>query len=121
MKYHTTTKKIKTAYNCISVGYCELQHLLHLCAPVAYNSGVYGWNYDVYTFANIGSNIAICTGYRGMPGKDLNTSGIDYRAFELKARDIITTYQFKNFEKEKEELFKLLKDFLTKVEEELFN
>lgn len=118
MKYKTTTKQIKSTYKCFSVGYCELQHLLRFCTPVAYNAGVYGWNYDVYTFEPFGFHIAICTGYRGMPGKNLATiRSFDYRVYDVKARDIITKYQFKDYNKEKEELEKLVKEFLIKVEE----
>lgn len=61
MKHKTTEKAIEqNYYKIIKVGYCNLQYLLQYEEPVAYTSGVYGWNADVYDFGNI----AIVTGYR---------------------------------------------------------
>ena len=76
MKFKITKKELKENYRCVYVGYCDLQYLLRNCSPIAYNSGVYGWNYDVYTFEQYSTNIAICTGYRLMPGKNLRDVGI---------------------------------------------
>lgn len=68
MKYKTTVKALRGgACNLRSAGYCDLQHLLTNHSPVAYTSGVYGWNFDVYEVYGL----TICTGYRGMPGKRL--------------------------------------------------
>lgn len=61
MKYKTTKKDIKNNYrNIIRLGAVELYYLLKFTEPVAYTSGVYGWNADVYDF----DNVAIVTGYR---------------------------------------------------------
>lgn len=120
MKFKITRKELKENYRCVSVGYCDLQYLLYYCSPIAYNSGVYGWNYDVYTFEQYSTNIAICTGYRGMPGKNLYTAGISCREWDKKAQDIISKYQCHDSDKGKKELEKLLKEFLDKLEE-LFN
>jgi hypothetical protein len=71
MKYKTTAKALKNGYyKIISVGYCDLQSLLSYQKPVAYSSGVYGWNFDVYEV----NGVAIVTGYRGMPEKNSKTS-----------------------------------------------
>ena len=68
MKYKVTRKEIcQNYYKVYAVGYCGLQPLAQLWEPVAYNCGVYGWNFDVYQFGGI----AVCTGYRSMPGKEL--------------------------------------------------
>lgn len=68
MKYKTTTKALREgACNLKSAGYCDLQYLLTNHNPVAYTSGVYGWNFDVYKVYGL----TICTGYRGMPGERL--------------------------------------------------
>ena len=65
MKAKATRKQITRAHKAVvAVHYCELQRLLKHESPIAYNSGLYGWNYDVYTFGAY----AITTGYRGMPG-----------------------------------------------------
>ena len=85
MKFKTTTKAIKNhSVNVKSAGYCDLQYLLHNHAPIAYTSGVYGWNYDVYDIYGV----TICTGYRCMPGKRLK----DIYEYEQNARDILTNY-----------------------------
>lgn len=62
------TRKDLQGQNVFSCGYCELQTLLACASPRYYNAGVYGWNYDVYDF----DNCYIATGYRGMPGKQLD-------------------------------------------------
>ena len=49
-------------------GYCELYPLYRESEAIGYNSGVYGWNFDIYTF---GSGIAITSGYRSMCGDQL--------------------------------------------------
>nr|DAH60802.1 MAG TPA: hypothetical protein [Caudoviricetes sp.] len=65
MKYKTTAKAIREgACNIRFAGYCDLQNLLRNHDPVAYTSGVYGWNFDVYEIRGV----TICTGYRGMVG-----------------------------------------------------
>lgn len=61
MKYKTTKKETQSNYrNIIKIGYADLQFLLKFTEPVAYTSGVYGWNADAYDF----DNVAIVTGYR---------------------------------------------------------
>ena len=69
-KLKTTRKAIvaATPKKCLfAAGYCELQNLFYSVSPVAYTCGRDGWNYDV---SNV-NNLVICTGYRGMPGRDL--------------------------------------------------
>ena len=67
MKHKTTARAIRQNYGTIiRVGYCDLQHLLRDERPTAYAAGVYGWNFDLYDI----DGVAICTGYRGMPGVD---------------------------------------------------
>ena len=70
MKLETTRKAIvnSTAPNYLKqAGYCSMQHLLYFKSPAAYTRGVYGWNFDAYQVGNY----TICTGYRGMPGKQI--------------------------------------------------
>ena len=54
----------KHIYYC---SYCDLQDIMRYEEPTYYNSGVYGWNCDIYTYYS--RNIAITTGYRNMRGK----------------------------------------------------
>lgn len=68
-KFKVTSKEVKQNYSIvISIGYCGAQALLRYEKPIAYNSGVYGWNYDLY---EISDNIAITTGYRPI-GKSID-------------------------------------------------
>ena len=63
MKYKTTKKATQNNYNkVIKAFYAELHYLLKITEPVAYTSGVYGWNADIYDFGNT----AIVTGYRSV-------------------------------------------------------
>lgn len=65
-KLKTTKKEILKGYNCIEVGYCNLSRLLTFRGATTYTCGVYGWNADIYTFADIEGcrNYAIVTGDR---------------------------------------------------------
>ena len=100
MKYKTTSKALKEGYGkIISVGYCELQGLLRYKSPIAYNSGYYGWNYDVYDI----DGIAIVTGYRCMPSKNCK---VDYK--------LVREYEALSECKTAEELDKLIREFIDK-------
>lgn len=60
MKYRTTQKAVKEGYyNTISIGYCNMQHLLNYFSEVAYTTRREGWAADIYEFGNT----AIITGY----------------------------------------------------------
>lgn len=101
MKYKTTAKALKEGYcKIIRAGYCDLQSLLDYKSPVAYSSGVYGWNFDVYDI----DGVAICTGYRGMPSKN---SKVSY--------DLIKEYEDKSQGKTAEEKDILIKGFIAKA------
>ena len=112
MKFNVTSKEIKATSRAVSLPYCDLRHLLRYRNPIAYNAGTYG---------QYSTNIAICTGYRGMPGKNLYENGISCHEWDQKAQDVISKYQGQDYEKEKEELEKLLKEFLALIETKLFN
>lgn len=60
MKYTNNFNKV---FRC---GYCDLQHLFNGFSRVGFNSGVYGWNCDIY--ADFTTDICITTGYRNMRG-----------------------------------------------------
>lgn len=104
MKYKTTRKAIVNgSANLVCAGYCDLSHLLHNHAPIAYTCGVYGWNFDVYEVYGL----TICTGYRGMPGRRAN----NINEYEKKARDILS-WENKTPDEEKiKTVEKLLKEF----------
>ena len=84
MKYKTTKRAVMDGYGfVISVGYADLQYLLRYKSPVAYTSGQYGWNADIYDFGNI----AICTGYRPFGNIKSNEYGIN-RMFNNMAEEV---------------------------------
>lgn len=67
-KQHATIKYIKKVWaNVYRCGYCDLQYIMRYEDPIYYNSGVYGWNCDIY--CDFKNDIAITTGYRNMAGK----------------------------------------------------
>lgn len=102
-KIKTTCRDIKErANNVRSCGYCDLSTLLKYHEPIAYTSGVYGWNFDVYDVYGI----TICTGYRGMVGERL----INISEYEKQARTIDENYSV-SWEERKSAIDKLLKEF----------
>jgi len=104
MKFKTTAKAIRNgSINPVSVGYCDLQHLLTFHEPNAYTCGVYGWNFDVYEVYGV----TICTGYRGMIGK--RAEGI--REYEDKARSILSWENKAPYEEKREQIEALLHEF----------
>lgn len=97
MKVKTTRKNIvSSSPRLVSAGYCDLQTLLRYHSPVAYTSGIYGWNFDVYEV----HGLTICTGYRGMPGRRAN----NIRKYEQAARDALERLDWKEAEQEIERL-----------------
>lgn len=76
MKTQTTIKSIRKGYkNIWSCGYCDLQYIMFGYEPQYYNSGVYGWNCDIYI--DYLRDIAITTGYRNMAGKTIPSELIE--------------------------------------------
>lgn len=103
MKYKTTRKSVvENSTNIIAVGYCGADHLLRGIEPRAYTCGMYGWNFDVYEV----HGLTICTGYRGMPGR--NAKNLD--EYERKAREIWEDY-YRPYEDRRAEVSELLERF----------
>lgn len=109
-KCKTTRKWIASNYTCVSVGYCSLQYLLRYQNASYYTCGVYGWNFDVFTF----DDYAITTGYRGMIS---HVKGLDYETtetYEKKAEKICNDLSIPYEDKRRRVNF-LLKEYLEKV------
>ena len=108
-KAKVTRKWIKDNFICISVGYCDLQYLLYYQNADYYTCGVYGWNFDCYTFGDY----AITTGYRNM----IDNIPKDYSSliheYNNKAREIVENWDYKG--DKRQDVNKLLKEFLCKV------
>lgn len=63
MKFKTTRKEMCNCSFCIiSFPYCDIQNIERYLTPIAYTSGVYGWNCDIYEPTSY--NIHFTTGYR---------------------------------------------------------
>lgn len=111
MKTRITSATVKASYEKIIVcGYGNLQDMLAYENPVAYNNGVYGWNYDVY---EINPNCAIVTGYRCFnskykPGYDLQ------KKYNDAARKIRCDYSI-GYEEQKARLKEIIRDFVGEV------
>jgi len=109
-KIKTTKKHIQDNFTkIVSVGYCNLQTLLKWHEPVAYTSGVYGWNFDVYDI----NGVAIVTGYRNAP----KNKGVkcDYETivrYEDEARKIQRSSDWRS---EQKKLDALLNQFIDEI------
>lgn len=110
-KANVTRKWVNSNFYCCSVGYCDLQNLLHYQSASYYTCGVYGWNMDVYTFGDY----AITTGYRGM----IDNVSKDYhsliREYDDRARELLKEQWEKPHDVLKAEVNNLLKEFLQRV------
>lgn len=108
MKFETTRKAIVNHYSKVySVGYCGAQYLFRGMSPVAYNAGVYGWNFDLYDVGGV----AICTGYRNMPG----AIAPNVREYESAARAIWEDYSAP-YEDRAARAREVLRDFIGQLE-----
>ena len=112
MKYKATKKEIRENYaNIICVPYCGLQALLRLENPHYYNSGTYGWNFDVYT---IDPETVIVTGYR--PFGNFRPEYEMTKEYERKAEAIWEQYRWlTDYDFVHDELRKLIAEFVKEV------
>lgn len=109
MKYKTTNKEVKNGYNhVIIVPDGSLQRLLSCENAVAYNAGVYGWNYDVY---DIGGGVCIVQGYR--PFGKLTVDYDVCKEYDKLANDVCNSVF--NYEDKKARLRSLIDDFVKEV------
>jgi len=109
MKYLTTKKALKANYyNIISVGYCDLQHLLQYENPISYcASRYYGWRCDNYEV----DGVLISTGYSPIDGKGVKedykiTKEFDNKALKIRNNNTISTVEML------ERLKELLKEYV---------
>lgn len=115
MKVKTTRKQIAINYDCIAIGYCDIQNLLQWEHASFYTSGIYGWNFDGYVFTlKNGREICVTTGYRGMINNCKNKCSFELsRKYDEQAETIINNYDSSlSFEQKKDNVKNLLNDFL---------
>lgn len=107
MKFKTTKKVIMANYGkVIKVGYCNLQYLLNYESPIAYTSGINGWNADIYDFGGV----AICTGYN--PFGNICPNWELLEKYEQEAEKICHDY---SYEERRNSLRELQKKFIDEV------
>ena len=108
-----TRNDVKKAFTKIyAADYCSLECLLKNQLRIGYNAGTFGWNYDVFS---LNENVALRTGYRNMPGKEIPTNITSY--YNKRAEEIfhnpILSYEEKN--KNLSELIDQLVDELEEI------
>lgn len=109
MAREITRKWVADNYTCYGTGYCDLQYLLKYQSRDYYTTGVYGWNFDVYTFGDY----AITTGYRGMIHHIKRDFELD-RKYDDMAREIIYNNNL-SWDEQKDKVNKLLEEYLHKI------
>ena len=104
MKFETAQKAIKANYGkIIKVGYCRLQFLLNCERPIAYTTGRYGWNADIYDI----DGVAIVTGYN--PFGNIYPDYDICQKYEKVAAEALSRHKDKSFFDD------LLKNFIEEV------
>ena len=112
MKTHIAIKFIRQNYSKkFYCGYCDLQHIMYYTEPTFYNSGVYGWNCDIYT--NATRDIAITTGYRNMTGQRIPDELI--KKYDSTAKETMKNAINKTYEEVKKELEQNKENFLDEL------
>lgn len=109
-KANVTRKWLAQNYECYGTGYCDLQYLLRYQSKDFYTCGVYGWNFDAYTF---GGGYCITTGYRGMIHHVKRNFALD-REYDDKARAIQNDRTL-SWEVQRDKTTALLLEYLQKI------
>ena len=90
--------------NMVALSYCQCQRVLNLFGndyKVGYNSGVYGWNYDLYRI----HGVDIVTGYR-VPFAECSNQELKKRLITLDNKLKNMKFgEYKNLKKEFLEIF----------------
>lgn len=113
MKNTITRAMIKQLHDKVfKAGYCDLQHIFWNTSRRAYNSGVYGWNFDIYAEYSNGLHLAFTTGYRNMIGDRIPSDLL--QKYDTIARAIIDDYK-KPYDEKCEELDKNRAAFIAEL------
>ena len=107
------TRKQINKTNMVALSYCQAQTALDLFGTdykIGYNSGVYGWNYDLYRI----NGIDIITGYNVPYGKysnkDIKNKLIELENKIRKEKRGLTFSEYeKNVKKWRREFFEIFK------------
>ena len=110
MKMKTSMKVTDLYKHTIAIGYCGAQHLLSGQQPKFYNSGIYGWNNDIYT--GLLHDTCIVTGYRNLRGICPNYETLRY--YEKQAEKVCGNWDL-TWEEKQDKLNLLLNEFIEKT------
>ena len=100
-KIKATKTEMRQNYRILSVGYCDMQHLLAYETPISYSAGVYGWSCDYYYI----QDVVVSTGYSPINSKNMKEDYKLIREYEKKARECNT----------REETQKLLNELIERL------
>ena len=90
--------------NMVVLGYCQCQTILNMFAydyKVGYNSGIYGWNYDLYRI----NGVDIVTGYN-TPYAKYNNNEVKNKLVKLE-NEARKNYDYSKIAEYKKEFFKI--------------
>ena len=90
--------------NMVALGYCQAQMILNLFAEdykIGYNSGVYGWNYDLYRIRGVD----IVTGYN-VPYYKYSDKEIKNKLIELE-NEMQKNFNYSKIKEYKKRFFKI--------------
>ena len=112
-KEYTTIKNIRNNWaKVFRCGYCDLQYIMRGTEPQYYNSGVYGWNCDIY--CDFSRDIAVTTGYRNMAGMPI--PGEIIKKYSKIAEEISNQHWGADYEKKLAELEQNRQNFFAELD-----
>ena len=99
--------------NMVAIGYCQCQTILDMFAynyKIGYNSGIYGWNYDLYRI----NGVDIITGYNcpyyNYSNKDIKAQLIELENKIRKEKRSLTFLEYeKKLQQWKKEFLEIFK------------
>lgn len=117
MKKEITIKFIKNYFTkTFKTNYCALQDIFKNVEPDYYNTGIYGWNCDVYI--DYSRDIAITTGYRNLTGLQIPNEIID--KYSKIARNILKNRFIKKYDEILKALEENKNNFFAEIEKLYF-
>ena len=90
--------------NMVTLSYCQCQTILNLFGynyKIGYNSGIYGWNYDLYRICGVD----VVTGYN-VPYRQYSNKELKNKLVELENK-IRNNFDYSKREDYKKEFFKI--------------
>ena len=85
-KIKATKKEMRQNYRILSIGYCDMQHLLNYESPIAYSARAEGWACDYYYV----DGVVISTGYDTIASKNMKDDYQLVREYEKQAQNANT-------------------------------